>query len=729
MTEGADRTASKRGGAPFSAEMPLVTIEGIIERIVYESEETGFFVARLREEGKSDLTTFVGNLMAISPGETIRIKGRWVDDKRFGRQIRTEAYETILPTSVTGIEKYLASGLIHGIGPVYARRLIDAFGVETLKVIDEMPERLLSVQGIGQKRAQKIREAWVEQKAIQSIMLFLQGHGIGTGQAVRIYKRYGDAAVAVLRENPYRLAEDISGIGFAGADKIAASLGIAKDSPKRLEAGLQFALQRAATDGHVLLPEDQLLKEAAELLGVDEAMLPGALVALVTDGTVARERNDIYLQALHAAEIGCDHHLKRLMRTPRGDITIHVEKAIQWAEKNFNLQLSDEQRQAVGIAAEAKVLVITGGPGTGKTTLINCLIAILRKKGLSVLLAAPTGRAAKRMEAATGHEAKTIHRLLEFSPKHGGFVRDENNPLDADLVVIDECSMVDVQLMESLLKALPAHARLFLVGDVDQLPSVGPGSVLMDIIASNVIPTVTLKTIFRQAAESGIITNAHLINRGQRPKFNDTDFFFIERKDPVKTLDTVLELVTDRIPKKFGLDPMRDIQVLAPMHRGDTGVANLNQALQEALNANGEPVPGRNFRLGDKVIQLKNNYDLDVYNGDVGVVTLVETEAKELHIQFDDRVVLYAFDELDNLGLAYAITVHKSQGSEYPAVVLPLVSQHFLLLQRNVLYTAITRGKKLVILVGQPKALHMAIRNTDVAKRNARLSDRLRNVL
>lgn len=719
--------ASAFGG---QSEGAPVSVEGIIERIVYESEETGFFVGRLREEGNPDPVTFVGNLMAVSPGETIRVRGRWVDDRRFGRQIRTESYETVLPATVAGIEKYLGSGLIHGIGPTYAKRLVRAFGVETLRVIDEDPERLMSVQGIGRKRAAQIREAWSEQKAVQSIMLFLQGHGIGAAQGVKIYKRYGDGAVAVLRENPYRLAEDITGIGFAGADKIAKSLGIAKDTPARLEAGLAFVLQRASAEGHVYLPEEDLFTQASELLDMGRGdQLGQPLISLVAKGVVIREKDCIYLKMLHAAETGCDRRMKRLLAAPKGGVTIQVEKAIQWVERRSDIRLSKEQRQAVRMAAEAKVLVITGGPGTGKTTLIDCLLGIFEKKGLSVSLAAPTGRAAKRMEVATGHEAKTIHRLLEFSPKSGGFTRDENNPLDTDLLVVDECSMVDVPLMDSLLRALPAHTRLFLVGDVDQLPSVGPGMVLLDVIASNVVPTVRLKTVFRQAGQSGIVTNAHRINRGQGPEFNTSDFFFVERTDPRKALDTVIELVTERIPKRFGLDPMRDIQVLAPMRRGETGVANLNETLQEALNSGGAPVPGRSFRMGDKVIQLRNNYELDVYNGDVGVVSALSEEAKEVEVAFEDRVALYPFDELDNLGLAYAITVHKAQGSEYPAVVLPLLMQHFLLLQRNVLYTAITRGKQLVVLVGDPRALKMALGRTDVTRRNTRLADRLRNAI
>lgn len=707
---------------------PLTTLEGVVQRIVYENAENGFLVGRLAVEKHTEPVTFVGTLAAVSEGETVRIQGRWVEDKRFGRQLRVESLESLVPTTLEGVEKYLGSGLIHGIGPAFAARLVAAFGLETLRVIDEHPERLRKVPGIGAKRAAQIREAWASQRAVQSIMVFLQGHGITASQAVKIYKQYGEAALTVLRQNPYRLAEDITGIGFRGADKIAGRLGIAKDAPERIAAGLLFVLHEAESEGNVFLPGEELIAAAAELLAAPEESIDAALTALVQQEQLIREGDALFLPELHGAERECVRLLKRLIATPYEPVPIRVEDALRWVQATKSIELSPEQQTAIRTGINAKVMVITGGPGTGKTTVVNSLLAILEKKGVSFLLGAPTGRAAKRLEAATDREARTLHRMLEYSPKKGGFSRDENNPLQTDMVVIDETSMVDVYLMQSVLKALPPFARLVLVGDVDQLPSVGPGNVLFDIIASNTVPVVSLKTVFRQAAQSGIISNAHRVNEGRFPEFNQTDFIFIERREPARALETVLELVAKRIPAKFGLDALRGIQVLAPMRRGDAGVTRINESLQAALNPHGEAVPRRGLRCGDKVMQLRNNYELDVYNGDAGVITLVDVEAGELEVTFDDeRVVLYTFDDVDNLGLAYAATVHKSQGSEYPAVVLLLLPQHYMMLQRNVLYTAITRGKKLVVIVGDAKAVGMAARDTRVVRRHTRLTERLRN--
>ena len=708
---------------------PETTIEGVVDRIVFESADTGFFVARLQERGKHDLTTFVGNLMAISPGETVRIKGRWVEDKRFGPQLKVTSYQTILPSSVEGIEKYLGSGLIEGIGPHFAKKLVEKFGANTLRVIDEEPGKLRKVPGIGQKRAKQIREAWSKQKALQSIMVFLQGHGISAAQAVKIYKQYGDAAVAILRENPYRLADDVAGIAFKGADVIARGLGIEPHAPVRLQAGIQHVLHQASSDGHVCLPMRELTPAAAELLGVGEDLLSPALQALSQQNRIVCEDDWVFRTQLHAAECGVADRLKHLHASPGENLDIrNMENALRYAEKKQGVALSEEQRQAVRMALESKIMIITGGPGTGKTTVIRSILAIFEKKSVSYYLAAPTGRAAKRMEEATGRKARTIHRLLEFSPQaEGQFARNEYDPLHTEAVIIDEASMIDTYLMHHLLKAIPPHARLILVGDIDQLPSVGPGSVLMDIIASTIIPTVRLAVVFRQAAESGIITNAHRINTGQYPQFNEHDFFFIQREEAEHARETIIELVCRRMPNKFHLDPKRDIQVLAPMHRGDAGVSKLNEALQHALNPQGQPVPRRGLRIGDKVMQMRNNYELDVFNGDVGTVCRMDEEERALEVDFEGRPIVYDFDDIDDLGLAYAATVHKSQGSEYPAVVLALLPQHYMMLQRNVLYTAITRAKHLAIIVGSEKAVARAVHNSQTARRYTRLTDRLRN--
>ncbi len=703
-------------------------LDGVVERIVFESSESGFIVGRLRMKNSTDLVTFVGNLMALSPGETVRLWGRWSDDQRFGRQWRVDRFQTILPTSIDGIKKYLGSGMIPGIGRKYAERIIDLFGVETLRVIDEEPERLLKVPGFGRKRAKQVREGWAAQKTVQSIMIFLQGHGIGPAMAQRIYRRYGNAAVAVVRDNPYRLATEIHGIGFRSADAVAMEVGISKDSPRRLEAGLLHTMQQSSLKGHVFSERAELFEEASRLLEVDAALLDAPLKTLSNDTHLVLDNDDqhVYLKALWDAETGAAELLSRLMRTRANDVPIKTEKAVEWVEKHNGIALSPEQRDAIRTAIHSKVMVITGGPGTGKTTVLNSLLTIFEKKDVRILLAAPTGRAAKRMESATGKPARTLHRLLEFSPKLGGFSRNEDNKLSADLIVLDECSMVDIELLHHFLKAVPVRARVVFVGDVDQLPSVGPGNVLMDLIASQAIPTVWLKTVFRQAEASGIVANAHRINSGQYPEFNDKDFFFVERKESAQALETVVELVANRIPKKWNLDPFRDIQVLAPMHRGDVGVSGLNEALQNALNPDGAPLPRQKFRKGDKVMQMRNNYDRDVYNGDVGVIAVVDEETREVEVAFEDRAAIYPFDELDELALAYASTVHKAQGSEYPAVVMPIVSQHYVMLQRSVLYTGITRARQLVVIVGEHRALRAAIANTRVTRRNARLAERLK---
>lgn len=714
----------------YAANMPEIEMEGLVTKIVYENTENGFFVGRLRTEEQAPPVTFIGNLMAVSPGETVRLRGHWEENSRYGRQFRTTFMEVILPASAQGIEKYLGSGLIPGIGPVYAKRLVEVFGVETLKVISDQPERLRQVPGIGKKRAEQIQTAWNKQRAVQSIMIFLQGHGITAGQAVRIYKQYGDAAAATLRSNPYRLARDITGIGFLTADRIARQMGTEVDAPARIKAGVLHALGEASDAGHIFYRGAELRTAATELLKVSEDAVVPILAEMLQGRELIQEGDAWYLPAMHVAETGCSEKLKRLLRAPLEHVPIQVDNALKWVEKRVGITLSEEQREAIRVGVQAKVMVITGGPGTGKTTVIKSLLAIMEAKSIAYVLAAPTGRASKRMEAATGKDASTIHRLLEFSPVSGAFQKDEQNPILTDMVVVDESSMLDIHLAHALFRALRPGTRLILVGDVDQLPSVGPGNVLLDIIASGVVPIVRLKTVFRQAAQSGIIANAHRINRGEMPVFNEDDFFLISRTDPQAALETIVEVVSKRLRARFGLSPLRDIQILAPMRRGTAGVENINAALKQAINPNGQPVPRRNFGVGDKVMQTRNNYELDVFNGDVGVVTLLDTEAGELEVLFeDDRRVLYPLDAIDDLVTAYCTTVHKAQGSEYTAVVLAFLPQHYMMLQRNVLYTAITRGKKLVVIVGSGKAVAMAVHNSNILQRNTNLADRLRNAL
>lgn len=710
---------------PPQPELAEETLEGTVDRIVFESADTGFFVARLERPGRPGVATIVGNAIAISPGESVRLHGRWIEDARFGRQFQIHRYEVVLPTTVQGIAAYLGSGLIHGVGPKMAERIVQRFGLETLQVIEQSPSRLKEVEGIGPKRIARIHEAWKRQQAVQHIMVFLQGHGIGIKQAIRIYKHYGDKAVAVIRADPYRLAGDIAGVAFKTADAVARSVGIAEDDPRRIAAAVAFVLGQAGVEGHCFLPAPELLSRTSTLLGLPVETVEAA-AALAAGAGIVREGEGVYLEAMQAAEASVAGALERLLTAPPPLVSIDVARAIPWIEQTTGVALAEQQREAVRQAVARKVLVITGGPGTGKTTVLKGMLAMFEKKNLLMTLAAPTGRAAKRMEDATGRTASTIHRLLAFSPRFGGFSHNADNPLETDLLVVDEASMVDVQLMAALLAALPDAARLILVGDVDQLPSVGAGNVLFDIIASTAIPVVRLETVYRQAAESGIITNAHGINRGVYPSFNDRDCFFVERRDGVAARETVIELVTRRIPQKFGLDPVRDIQVLAPMHKGDCGVAALNGALQEALNPRGRPVPRMPWRVGDKVMQTRNNYDLDVFNGDVGLVAKCEEDAGEVQIDFEDRSVVYGLDEADDLVLAYAATVHKSQGSEYPAVVVPLLPQFYVMLQRNLLYTAVTRARSLLILVGDPKALARAVKNADVARRHTRLAERIR---
>jgi exodeoxyribonuclease V alpha subunit len=712
------------------------TLEGILERIVFFNEENNFTVARLQSGHSRDLITIVGNLPGPNPGETLRLKGEWTVDAKFGRQFRVENCITVLPSTLTGIEKYLGSGLVKGIGPIMAGRVVAKFGLETLEVMEARPEDLLEVEGIGKIRAERIGKAWQEQKEIRDVMVFLQGNGVSSTYAVKIYKAYGNKSITVVKENPYRLALDISGIGFKTADRIARNMGIDPGAQIRIEAGAIHVLSELVSEGHVYYPQDKLMNSASELLEVEQTKVEAALEALVKQRRIVIEQQGdeqaIYLTPLHVAEVNVAKRLETLINAPRQMFPIDTEKAIQWVQGAIGIELAEMQKEAIKKAVSSKVLVITGGPGTGKTTLLNCLLRILEKKNQRILLASPTGRAAKRLAEVTSREAKTIHRLLEYSPKEGGFKRNEDNLLETELVIIDEVSMMDTLLMNHLLKAIPPIATLLLVGDIDQLPSVGPGNVLRDIIASGRVETVKLTEVFRQAQESLIIVNAHRINRGEfpvsaPPQDKKADFYFIEREEPDQAMALIKELCATRLPKSFHLDPYEDIQVMTPMHRGLVGVASLNAELQMLLNPNGKEViqGGRCFRVNDKVMQIVNNYEKEVFNGDIGRIVGVETEEQKIGVKYDDRIVDYGWHELDELVLAYAISIHKSQGSEYPAVVVPILSQHYIMLQRNLLYTAITRAKKLVVLVGSRKAMAIAIRNNKVQHRYTGLADRL----
>jgi exodeoxyribonuclease V alpha subunit len=709
-------------------------LAGLVERVTYQNAENGFCVIRVKARGHRELITVVGHAAAISAGEWITAAGDWVNDRTHGQQFKARFLKTSAPTSVEGIEKYLASGMIRGIGPVYAKKLLRAFGEKVFDVIEAEPDRLREVDGIGPVRASRIVAAWAEQKVVREIMVFLHSHGVGTARAVRIYKTYGADAVQVMSENPYRLARDIRGIGFKTADAIAMKLGVDKTAMIRVRAGISYALTEAMDEGHCGLPSAELMPLAEKLLEVPQNLIGTALDLELADGTVIADRlgetDCVFLASLHRAERAVAERLLTLTRGKLPWASIDPDKAIPWIERRTGLRLAESQKAAVAIALGSKVLVITGGPGVGKTTIVNAILRILAAKDVKLLLCAPTGRAAKRMNEATGFEAKTIHRLLEVDPKGGGFRRDTENPLDCDLLVIDETSMVDVLLMHALLKAVPDKAALLVVGDVDQLPSVGPGQVLADMIASAAVPVVRLTEVFRQAAKSQVTVNAHRINQGIIPDLRkpeaESDFYFVEADDPETAVPRIIELVSNRIPRRFGLDPIRDVQVLCPMNRGGVGARSLNIELQAALNPAGDRKVERfgwTFAPGDKVMQIENDYDKEVYNGDIGYVTSVEPDDGELTAIFDGRPVTYGFGELDALVPAYAATIHKSQGSEYPAVVIPVMTQHYTMLQRNLLYTGVTRGKRLVVLVGQKKAVAIAVRSVSGRRRWSKLRE------
>ena len=722
----------------------LADLHGQIERITYTNEENGFTIAKVKVYGQRDLVCVVGNLMAPMPGEIIKMRGEWTNHPKYGEQFKIVHYKTAVPASVYGIQKYLGSGLIKGIGPVMAKRIVEVFAKETFDIIENEIERLIEVDGIGKKRIEMIQNAWEEQKEIREVMVFLQSHGVSSGYATKIFKQYGNRSIEVVKENPYRLATDIFGIGFVTADNIAEKLGFSRDSELRAEAGILYVLHQVSDEGHVYYPYDPLINKCQEILQVERDVIVKALGTIALEKRIIiedlnekveafRENNKaVYLAKFHICETSIAIRLKALSNARKSIRKINGEKAIEWVQKQLLMTLAEKQVEAIRSAVNKKVMVITGGPGTGKTTIINAILTIFSKLKIQILLAAPTGRAAKRMSETTGHEAKTIHRMLEYSIKKRGFKKNDENPLNCDLIIIDEASMIDTILMHYLLKAIPPEATFILVGDVNQLPSVGAGNVLKDIISSNSVPVVELDEIFRQAKESLIIVNAHKINNGILPSFrpsNDKldDFYFIEREDPEEVLKIILELTKERIPTKFGFDPVDDIQILTPMHRGTVGAGNLNMELQKLLNPVEDGVirGNRNFRVNDKVMQIKNNYDKEVFNGDIGRVKRIDQENQEVVISFDGRDIPYDYTDLDEIVLAYAVSVHKSQGSEYPAVVIPILTQHYILLQRNLIYTGVTRGRKLVIIVGTKKALTIGVKNDKTQKRYTYLRQRL----
>jgi len=720
--------------AELSSQPEREVLAGLVERVTFHNADTGFCVLRVKARSHRDLVTIVGHAATITAGEWLTASGTWLNDANHGLQFKAQFLRTSAPTTVEGIERYLGSGMIRGIGPVYAKKLVKAFGEKVFDIIEAEPDKLREITGIGAVRAKRITDAWAEQKVVREIMVFLHSNGVGTARAVRIYKTYGADAVQVMSENPYRLARDIRGIGFKTADAIAMKLGIEKIAMIRVRAGISYALTEAMDEGHCGLPTDQLAPLAEDLLEVPRNLIDAALELELKEGSVVADQVDgtpcIFLAGLHRAEQAIANRLASLKQSALPWQNIDADKAIPWIEGKTGLELATSQRDAIRLALSSKVTVITGGPGVGKTTIVNSILRILAAKRVEMLLCAPTGRAAKRLTEATGFEAKTIHRLLEVDPKAGGFKRSPENPLSCDLLVVDETSMVDVMLMQALLKAIPDQSALLIVGDIDQLPSVGPGQVLADIIQSSVIPIVRLIEVFRQAAQSRIVTSAHRVNQGFIPDLSkpegDSDFYFVEANEPETAVARIVELVMKRIPARFQMDAIRDVQVLCPMNRGGVGARSLNVSLQAALNpAQDRKVErfGSTFAPGDKVMQLENDYDKEVYNGDVGYVEGVDTESAELTVSFDGRLVTFGFGELDALVPAYAATIHKSQGSEYLAVVIPVLTQHYAMLQRNLIYTGITRGKKLVVLVGQKKAVAMAVRNASGRKRWSKLRE------
>lgn len=706
----------------------MIKLRCVIEHITYQNQENGYSVMKVKVKDYSDLVTLVGNLLDVPVGAVLLCDGDWKVDKKYGRQFVCETWEEVMPATVYGIEKYLGSGLVKGIGPKFAHLIVEKFGTKTIEIIEDNIERLREVPRIGKRRVEKIRESWEKQKDIKNVMLFLQQYGVSTAYAAKIYRQYGKESIDKVQDNPYRLADDIWGIGFKTADSIASKMGYEKNDLRRCKSGISYTLNELSNEGHVYAVEEQLIETAKKLLEADEEPIRQAVTEMIASEDLIREDEAIYLPPFYHSERGTAKKLLALLQdqTP----TLFGLKAdIKAMEKVSGIEYDEVQIAAIKQAVRSKVMVLTGGPGTGKTTTTQGIIAAYKTAGMRILLAAPTGRASKRMSEATGMEAKTIHRLLEFNPQDG-YKRNDENPLEGDALIVDECSMIDIILMYNLMKAIPENMRLVLVGDIDQLPSVGAGNVLRDIIDSEKIPVVRLTRIFRQAQSSRIVMSAHAINQGRYPDTSNgkqTDFFFIKSEEPEQVAEEIVKLVKHRLPKAYN-QPLNNIQVLTPMQRSVVGATNLNMMLQQALNTSNLGISrgGTTYKLGDRVMQVRNNYDKNVFNGDIGIVEQVSMEDRTLFVRFDDNLVEYEASELDEVTLAYATTIHKAQGSEYPIVVIPILMTHFVMLQRNLIYTGITRAKKICVLIGQPKALAYAIRNLTVTKRNTKLKERLR---
>ena len=710
----------------------MIKLRCVVEHITYQNEKNGWSVMKVKVKGYDNLVTLTGSLLDVPVGSVLLVDGDWRVDPKYGQQFVAQSWTEVMPATLYGIEKYLGSGLVKGIGPAYAKAIVSRFGLETIDVIENDIERLLEVPRLGKKRMEKIRDSWEKQKDIKEVMVFLQGHGVSTAFAAKIYRKYEKESIAKVKENPYQLADDIWGIGFKTADSIASKMGYEKNDPRRCRSGILYALNELAEEGHVYAEPEQLVEAATKLLEAEETPVRQALASMMEAKDVIADNDVVYLPPFYHAENGSAKRLQSLLAdTTLSNSDIAAEPEAEYGVKSGGIVYDEVQQAAIQQALDSKVMVLTGGPGTGKTTTTQGIIAAFKARQMSILLAAPTGRAAKRMTEATGMEAKTIHRLLEYNPMDG-YKRNDENPLEGDALIVDECSMIDILLFYNLMKAIPSNMRLILVGDIDQLPSVGAGNVLRDIIDSQQIPVVRLTRIFRQAQSSRIVMNAHAINAGQFPNIKnglDSDFFFINQEDADEMVKLIIGLVRERLPKKYGYPP-KEIQVLTPMQRGTVGAGNLNIELQNALNPTGPSLArgGYTFRQGDKVMQIRNNYDKNVFNGDIGYITAVDTNERTLTVTFDSRLVEYDITELDEIVLAYAVTIHKSQGSEFPVVVMPVTMKHFVMLQRNLIYTGITRAKKICVLVGTTKALAYAIKQNTVSKRNTKLKERLNNI-